>query len=477
MDYKNFKTKFLTPNYKRIIAVDIGTDTVKIAAVNCAKTVPQVEKLILEQLPLELQADGYLFNAKAMADFLASIFKRDKIKGKALAFTVGTDKTVLLNLQLPYLPKQELKEAAKWEIAHVTNSSTDSFCHSAFYLTHNTGGLNDVIAIVMPDTAVKVFAAIAEQLDLPLAGVFLRSTAVEQTLTKDFKNFILCENTADDEYTLTAFSNSLPVLQKSVSGGADVLAFEIENTVASLPNDEINQIILTGIDFVLADKLQERISMQVTANGLGHSLGFAETIAADVLGKLEGFAAVTGAALAAANNSPFNLFSAPKAGFNLPRWKIYRAAAVCAVVCAFGIWGWQLAELFQLQQQLKEADKQISSAAIWQQRYEESAAVNAQLNRRFKLAENIKAQNIDWNSALTDISSAVPVGCWIERIEQGNTKQLNVTGYAVNIDKAVEFSQQLAKQQANAKAEFAELKNTQLDGRNVTAFNLLLERK
>ena len=91
-----------------------------------------------------------------------------------------------------------------------------------------------------------------------------------------------------------------------------------------------------------------------------------------------------------ANNSKFNLAGHNKSSFSLPRWKVYRGAAVFAVVFMFAFWGWQLAELFIVQQQLKEIDRKIAACAVWQQRYEESAALNMQVNRRLKICRKYK---------------------------------------------------------------------------------------
>ena len=89
-----------------------------------------------------------------------------------------------------------------------------------------------------------------------------------------------------------------------------------------------------------------------------------------------------------------------------------------AFVFTLAFCGWQLADLFIVQQQLKEIDGKIAACAVWQQRYEESAALNMQINRRLKFAENIKKQSITWNELLNDISCTIQQRCWLERIEQ-----------------------------------------------------------
>ena len=480
MNYKNLKDKLLTNKFKHIIAADIASDVIRIAVVNCSKRINTVEKLISKQLPQELAADAYVFNKEKLAVFINEIFKEENISTGVLVFTAGADKTALLNLQLPYLKEQELREAAKWEIIHKLGSSTEKFCYAAVYNTHLKEELNRVSAVVMPENIYQVMKETSVKTELPLGGIFLRSLGIEQTFAKNYTDFLLCDYLADDECVLTAFADGMPVLQKTVNVfDGENLTAEIKTIISALPDIEFKQIILNCDDSLKSDILSSEIALPVIKNDISHSVGFNECLQAESLQHLNSFAAAIGAALSLANNSKFNLAGHNNTrSFSLPRWKVYRGAAVFAVVFMLAFWGWQLAELFIVQQQLKEIDGKIADCAVWQQRYEESAALNMQINRRLKFAENIKKQNITWNELLNDISSTVPQGCWLERIEQQeNKKQLNVTGYAANIDKAVEFTEMLSGKKANLKTELTELKTEELNGKQYTAFNVLIERR
>lgn len=479
MDYKNLKDKLLTNKFKHIIAADIASDVIRIAVVNCSKRINTVEKLISKQLPQDLAADAYVFNKEKLAVFINKIFKEENISNGVLVFTAGADKTALLNLQLPYLKEEELREAAKWEIIHELGSSTEEFCYAAVYNTHLKEELNRVSAIVMPENVYQVMKETSVKTELPLGGIFLRSLGIEQTFAKNYTDFLLCDYLTDDECVLTAFADGMPVLQKTVNVfDGKTLADEIKTIIAALQDIEFKQVVLNCDDSLKSDILLSEIALPVIKNDISHSVGFNECLQAESLQHLNYFAAAIGAALCFANNSKFNLTGYNKSSFSLPRWKVYRGAAVFAVVFMLAFWGWQLAELFIVQQQLKEIDGEIADCAVWQQRYEESAALNMQINRRLKFAENIKKQNITWNELLNDISSTVPQGCWLERIEQQeNKKQLNVTGYAANIDKAVEFTEMLSGKKANLKTELTELKTEELNGKQYTAFNVLIERR
>ena len=127
-----------------------------------------------------------------LAAFIDEIFKEENISNGVLVFTAGANKTALLNLQLPYLKEQELREAAKWEIMHELGSSAEGFCYAAVYNTDSKEGLNKATAIVMPDNIYHVMKETALKTGLTLGGIFLRSLAVEQTFTKNYTSYILC---------------------------------------------------------------------------------------------------------------------------------------------------------------------------------------------------------------------------------------------------------------------------------------------
>lgn len=479
MDYKNFKNKLLTNKSKHIISVDVASDVIRIAVVNCSKRINTVEKLIIKQLPQELTADAYIFNKEKFTAFINEIFKEENISNGVLIFTVSADKTALLNLQLPYLKEQEMREAVKWEIVHELGSSAEEFCYAAVYNTHLKEELNKVTALVMPDNIYQAMKETAVKTELQLGGIFLRSLAIEQTFTKTYTDFLLCDYFSDEEIVLTAFSAGKPVLQKTVNVfDGKILSNEIKCIISAMPDIIFKQIVVNGNDRLKNDIILDGIALPIIKNDISQSIGFNESLQAESLQYLNSFAAVIGAALCLLKNSKFNLAEHNTSTFIMPRWKIYRGAAVFAVIFMLAFWGGQLAELFTIQQQLNEFDEKISACAVWQQRYEESTALNMQINRRLKFAENIKKQNITWNELLNDISNAIPQGCWLEKIEQQeNKRHITITGCAVNIDKAVEFTEMLSFQKANIKTELTELKSEELDGKQITAFNVLIERR
>ena len=476
MDYKILLNKLLQKHFKKLLAVDIGSTNIKLAVVDGAKRMPVVTALYKQALPPELQDTSLSYNASALADFINAIVKREKINADAVVFTVGTDSSALLTLEMPNMADSELQEAARWELAHELNSEPDVFCYTAAYLTESNEGLNKVIAAVMPQSAAKAFTEIALQLDLPLCGVFLRSAAVEQTFNKSYTDFILLDCTGENEAVITAFNNALPVLQKNLNFvNAENIVAAVAEMQAALPETEFKQLVINGN--INADLMKEfeATGLAVVINDITHSVGFAESLPAEYLQQLNDFAAVTGAALCYLNDSRLNLLPLKQNTFTVTRWQAYRAAAACCVICFMAAWVWQLVQLYSAQNDLQKVQQQIAAMDNWQQRYEDAAAFNAKINQRLKLAENLRKQNTDWQQVLSDVAESTPSGCWLEKIEQGSeNKEIIISGYAPDMSKAVEFAEALGKQ---TKTELTELKTAQIEGRSYAAFNLLLERK
>ena len=477
MDYKILLNKLLQKRFKKLLAVDIGSTNIKLAVVDGAKRTPVVTVLYQEALPPELQGVTFGYNTSALADFINSIVKREKINADGVVFTVGADNSAILTLEMPNMADGELQEAARWELAHELNSEPESFNYAAAYLTENNEGLNKVTAAVMPQSAAKTFTDIAVQLDLPLCGVFLRSAAVEQTFNKSYTDFILLDYTGENEAVITAFNNALPVAQRQFNSEINTLNImaAVAEVQAALPETEFKQLVINGNINADLQKELEAAGLPVVINDITHSIGFAESLLAEHLQQLDSFAAVIGTALCYLNSCKLNLLPLKQNTFTVNRWQAYRAAAACCIACFFAAWAWQLVQLYSVQNDLQKVQQQIAAMGKWQQRYEDTAAFNEKINQRLKLTENLRKQNTNWQQMLADVAENTPTGCWLEKIEQGSeNRKVIISGYAPDMPKAVEFAEALGK---HGKTELTELKTAQLERRSYTAFNLLLERK
>ena len=476
MDYKKLLAKLIQKKYKQIVAVDIS-GSVKTAVIKCREGKPIVMALYLDELPPEFAESSLNTN---MAGFIYGLLKKYGLNSGALVFTVGAANSALLTLQLPKMSENELREAACWELAQELGSEPDSFCYAAAYLHKPQEGLNKTITAVMPQHIADVFSGAAEQAGLTLCGVYLRQQAVQQTFVKGCCDFLLLD-VSDGSITLSAVINAMPVTQKEFDGETDIetLATEIDILRFANTDIEFERLIINGeADKNLQTILQERLTIPVSLNNIAHSVGFAEGLDTDCIKQLNSFAAAIGAALCFANGEALNLMPHKQNALSLPKWQVYRAAAIGLAVCCLALWGWQLAQLYSVQSKVKDVQQQIAAMGEWQERYDEAALQNAQINKRLRLAERLKTNEINWNAALADISEAMPNGCWLEKVEASSKAgQIKISGSAVNMDKTVDFADCLGKHKNSAHTELTELKTVQAEGRTLAAFSLLWERR
>ena len=475
MNYKKLLAKLIQKKYKQIVAIDISS-SVRIAVIRYKQNKPVVTALYLDELPPELAENGSNTN---MAGFICGLLKKYGLNSGALVFTVGAANSALLSLELPKMSEGELYEAARWELAQELGSEPDSFYYASAYLHKPQEGLNQIIAAVIPQHIADVFAGAAEQAGLTLCGVYLRPQAVQQTFVKGCRDFLLLD-VSDGSITLSAFINALPVTQREFNSELDIetLAAEIEAVQFANADIEFERLIINGeADNDLQTALQERLNLIVSINDIAHSVGFAEELDAECVKQLNNFAAAIGAALCFTNGEALNLMPQQNA-LSLPKWQVYRAAAIALPTCILALWGWQLAQLYSVQSEVKAVQQQIAAMGEWQERYDEAALQNAQINKRLRLAERLKTNEINWNAALADISETMPNGCWLEKAEAGSKAgQIKISGSAVNMDKAVDFADSLGKHKNSAHTELTELKTVQADGRTLAAFSVLWERR
>lgn len=476
MNHKKLLAKLMQKKYKQIVAVDISS-SVRIAVIRCKQNKPVVTALYLDELPPEL-AESSLNTT--MAGFVCGLLKKYGLNSGALVFTVGAANSALLTLQLPKMSEAELREAARWELAHELGSEPDSFCYATAYLHKPQEGLNKTISAIIPQHIADVFSGAAEQACLTLCGVYLRQQAVQQTFVKGCHNFLLLD-VSNGDISLSAFINALPVAQKEFNSETDIetLATEFEMLQFANADIEFERLIINDkSDKNLQTVLQERLTIPVSLNDIAHSVGFAEGLDVECLKQLNNFATAIGAALCFVNGEALNLMPHKQNALSLPKWQVYRAAAIALPTCILALWGWQLAQLYSVQSEVKAVQQQIATMGEWQERYDEAALQNAQINKRLRMAERLKTNEINWNAALADIGETMPNGCWLEKAEASSKAgQIKISGSAVNMDKAVDFADRLGKHKNSAHTELTELKTVQEDGRTIAAFSLLWERR
>lgn len=100
---------------KHCIGLDIGSSAVKMCVLKGTKKGPQLQVFDYAPLPPETIVDGALLNSSVVADAIAELKARNKIKTKEVAFSVSGNTVIIRKITLPLMTQEELEESIQWE--------------------------------------------------------------------------------------------------------------------------------------------------------------------------------------------------------------------------------------------------------------------------------------------------------------------------------------------------------------------------
>ncbi|MEC9441196.1 MAG: type IV pilus assembly protein PilM [Myxococcota bacterium] len=100
---------------KHCLGLDIGSSSVKLCVLKGTKRGLALETFDYTALPPETIVDGALLNASVVADAIAELLARHKVRLKETAMSVAGNTVIIRKITLPLMTKEELAESIQWE--------------------------------------------------------------------------------------------------------------------------------------------------------------------------------------------------------------------------------------------------------------------------------------------------------------------------------------------------------------------------
>lgn len=110
---------------KKMIGIEIGADSVKIAQVKNGK----VLNMAVESLPDHMVSNGRVTAPAAMSYFLKDMLKRYKIRGKDCAFVIPPQLVISQRVTLPLMTEAELKLNLPYEFKDYVGRNSDDYAY------------------------------------------------------------------------------------------------------------------------------------------------------------------------------------------------------------------------------------------------------------------------------------------------------------------------------------------------------------
>ena len=142
-----------------------------------------------------------------------------------------------------------------------------------------------------------------------------------------------------------------------------------------------------------------------------------------------------------------NLLPEERRRAEVPTHKFFLAGTYLVVAVTVLFWAYSLFMFKYAESKLADAQSQISSLHVWQERYELNQAQNAEIKKRENIVLGKVKERLLWSSSLAELGNSTPYGCWLLTVAQDKAKasEITIKGKALNMNNILDFISRLQK--------------------------------
>lgn len=288
---------------RNCVGLDIGSSAVKICALKESKKGLQLQAFDYAGLPPETIVDGALMNATVVADAIAELLGRHKIRHKETALSVSGNTVIIKKITLPLMTQEELEESIQWEAEqYIPFDIKDVHIGFEVLAPRTEQGQMDVVLVAAKKEMINDYVSVAHEAGLKPLVVDVDAFALqnmyevnygfhqnETIVLLDIGNSVVSMNVVTDGITM--FTRDLTVggsditeeIQKQLNityqeaemykmgrspagAGDEVLPQEVENIIQDKAEDMANEI-QRSLDFYAATAADSQIDKIVVSGG------------------------------------------------------------------------------------------------------------------------------------------------------------------------------------------------------------------
>ncbi len=109
------------------IGLDIGTSSVRAAQISAAKGAVRLDALGQVALPDGAVRDGEVLDTATVTRAIQDLWKHSKLTGKRIALGVASSRVIVRQVDLPWLPAEELKKSLHFSVSDFLPVAVDEF--------------------------------------------------------------------------------------------------------------------------------------------------------------------------------------------------------------------------------------------------------------------------------------------------------------------------------------------------------------
>ena len=129
IDYKLDEPMKMAKNKKgkQVLAIDIGTHSIKIVEGKFERNSITIDKLIKTETPQGAISDGRIISEDIIIDSLKKVIAQNQIKTKNIIFTTNSSQIINREILIPLVSKEEIETVIKFEIQQYLPINLDDY--------------------------------------------------------------------------------------------------------------------------------------------------------------------------------------------------------------------------------------------------------------------------------------------------------------------------------------------------------------
>lgn len=170
------------------IGLDIGTSSVRAAQLSAHRGVARLDALGQVALPEGAVRDGEVIDPAAVAAAISDLWKYSELSGKRVTLGIASSRVIVRQVDLPWLPPEELKSSLAYSVDDLLPVPVDSvyldFCALEEVVTDGARMLRGLL-VAAPRELVQANLRAVQEAGLKPAAVDLAPFAVLRTVGAD----------------------------------------------------------------------------------------------------------------------------------------------------------------------------------------------------------------------------------------------------------------------------------------------------
>ncbi len=277
---------------RNCVGLDIGSSAVKLCVLKEVKKGLQLQTFDHTTLPPETIVDGALMNSTVVADAIAELLDRNKVRYKETALSVSGNTVIIKKITLPLMTQEELEESIQWEAEqYIPFDIQDVFIGFEVLAPRTDQGQMDVVLVAAKKEMINDYRAVCEESGLkPIVvdvDVFCMQNMYEVNYGYHQGETVVLLDIGNSVVSMNVVTDGMTVFTRDLSIGGSDITEEIQRQLnityqeaemykmGGSPGGASDEVLPQEVESIIQDKAEDM------ANEIQRSLDFYAATAAD----------------------------------------------------------------------------------------------------------------------------------------------------------------------------------------------------